>query len=470
MIQIYESFEVKMLIGFVKGNFGMVFLLAIMNVASVTFYKLFRRSDLTLLLSLPISKLTMFKVKLFETFKDSLKSLAFPLPLYAAFMIIIKASALEWIAFIFGWMVIALMIGSFGVIASIMLASHFSEFGSKLILRAIALAVTLMFVIMFIGYGKLAESGDVKSLARFEPYISSRILEIFPTSWLVDAVNSWHYWNLAFSAVSFSKIALFLGLLLLVSARLYVSRFDKSWAVISERKRRKKSKVNKRSTLNLGIFGAMVVKEIKVIWREYYIWLHLIAPMMMVGFMLIVGNRLPGSTRGNYLLQASVVSITVALTHSLSSVGREGKMFSLIRTLPVNSAILLWAKALVGAIPNLVFTQCYLLISFFMSSNIGIGEVLFFGLTISLFFSLIGVSSGALFPRFDYGNPARAGAIGGSVLMYFLSSAYIGSMFAIEEIGLGVTPLMICAIIWLIFALVMSLLAAKLLQSRDVLV
>ncbi len=180
---------------------------------------------------------------------------------------------------------------------------------------------------------------------------------------------------------------------------------------------------------------AMVLKDIKLFWRDPGQW----SQLFMLGALVIVYIFNIRNLPLNTLYLKSVVSVmniglagvvlaAVAARFVFASTSVEGASFWAIKVAPVGFGRYLWGKFFLYLAPQLVLAETLVVVSnillgvdsYVMSVSAGAIALMTVGLT------GLGVGMGAIYPKFDYENVAQIGVTSGAIIYMIISMAYAG--------------------------------------------
>jgi ABC-2 type transport system permease protein len=189
---------------------------------------------------------------------------------------------------------------------------------------------------------------------------------------------------------------------------------------------------------------ALVIKDIKVFFRDTIQWSQMILLAILVALYLHSFSLLNFNKTPNYLLQNLVsflntgvvgfLSVSVSVRFAFIAVSQEGFSFWIIRSSPILLKTFLWNKFWTSLVPLLLLGE-----GMIFSSNwlLRVSPFMMILSSVTLFFMMFGivglaVGLGAIYPRFKLENPARL-AIGLSgTLFLVLGMLFIAGILALE--------------------------------------
>jgi ABC-2 type transport system permease protein len=190
----------------------------------------------------------------------------------------------------------------------------------------------------------------------------------------------------------------------------------------------------------------LMIKEVKAFFRDTSQWSQLILLLALVVVYVYNFSVLPlhGSPLVTFyfknviaflnLALAGFVIASVAVRFVLPSISLEGRSFWIAKTAPMALSRLWWSKFLVGLVPLLVLGEVLVVAT---NHYLKVMPFMMWLSTLTLFCMTFGVVSlgltvGAVFPKFDADNPSKVAAgIGGLVYMIVCMS-FIGAVVVLE--------------------------------------
>ncbi|MGB9597401.1 MAG: putative ABC transporter permease subunit, partial [Candidatus Poribacteria bacterium] len=136
-------------------------------------------------------------------------------------------------------------------------------------------------------------------------------------------------------------------------------------------------------------------------------------------------------------------------------------------SLPIKMSMIMWTKFLLSFCLNLIITFTFTVFMLMMKKfeSISFIRIFILAFVISIFFSSIGLGLSALFPKFDWSNPARAVSISAFLGFYFITMFFITTLALVSYshwyfIALG-------GIIWTIISIALVKMGKKKLEKLD---
>lgn len=427
--------------------FAGLFTLALFWGIGTNLNQLFLRSDMELLLSLPITRSDIFVLKLVEATWSTLTAGMLGMAAGIGFG---WAAGVPW--FYYPWLFVAVvMVLSMLVSLSMLLI--------MLIVRVLpakrardlsSLLLTLVFGGLWFGWMIISQRDAPMALLLQYQGTMARLgasLRWLPTSWLAASLEA--LGSREWGAFILSGVLLLAGtaLMIFLTYRVYDATFYRSWAVFHEtRPMVRRPAVLRRQKLPLLArlypwpAREMAVKDWAILRRDPR-WLNsLIMPLIVGAFYIYwMGFRqrayLPaGAEFWMATLLCPFVAWFFALAVNVPAIGAEGKNIELVRSLPLSAGALMTAKAAATA-PFL------LAISVLVTAVLGIIlrlPAVWFWLALgqnsvlAVLFAIAGIAAGSVDPQYLADHPRRAVGIAGTYLSLFLFALLAVSQLALS--------------------------------------
>jgi ABC-2 type transport system permease protein len=466
MISLYDNaFGILGWTGLTKvvgTNSMMICVFVFVSTLALTIYRLFQSNDIQFLISLPISKGSLFGLKLLESLEDTARSMILPLPVIIAFSYMVaKITSILWGALIFvGWIAIIIQITSLSMFITLALGKIVSKSKWAAISKIIALVSALMLLVTFMRYFQV-ESQNANSAGS---ETASYVFSLLPASWLMDIIP---YGTNPLSDRLFFALAFILSTIILTGMAyfLFKARFYNVLMETSEVERRKKPQHAKAIVdKQRGGIGSFILKELSIIKREPQMIVRLIIPLVMFPAFALIKNNDPKTQ----IIYIALVALIGTATYALTSIGREGKTFALLRSLPIKMSLIMWSKFLLSLIINLVITFIFVVfVSIIQKPSLNfIIRDLIIAVAISAYLSAMGLGLSALFPKFDWTNPARAVSVPGFFGFYLVSILFTATLalFSFVQWFFAV----IGVFVWTVIAILLLKFGQKKLEKMDI--
>ncbi|MFC1712213.1 hypothetical protein ACFL6S_01025 [Candidatus Poribacteria bacterium] len=454
------------------ANLALVFLFVLISTSALTLYRMFQAKDLPLLMSLPMGDGQLFLAKFSESLAYTARNMILPLPICISLISVIgkvesPLAALAAAIFAVGWIGIMIQLTGLSVIIALILGRLIITNRWGVVLRIIAVVASLAFLLIFFT-GYVYQAGPGISLFSF-----AQLPAILPTSWLVAALPY------AGSSITINVLC-GVGFLTVTAAFpaaafwIFRRRFRRLWAIAVEVKQRKgKQKSGVRgassSTGAMGNTRAIVFKDSFTMRREPHTWVGLMIVLVLFPVFIFLRTDELGQ-QASYMqsVYIIVVSLMTTASYSMSCVGREGRSFALLRSLPVRMSILLRAKFLLGCAINLVVTLAFVMALYLArkSSAEQMWYNVLIGTVSAVYLSAFGTALAAIFPKFDYNSPIRAASLPGFLILYFTVFLFGFTFVVTTTIGWHFTPLVLAP--WAGIILILMKVGQSRLEKMDV--
>jgi len=461
----YESFGWMALTKVVATNLAVIYAFVLISTLVLTMYRLFQSKDLPLLLSLPISNFPLFGLKFIESLEDMGRSLILPLPLLIAFSyIIVKAGS--------GFFVVTFLLGLIGVMfqivcLSMIIALVIGKISSKTRLatlsRVVAIISGLVILMIFMKYFQHT-GNDITKFPIFGMGSNRQILNLIPTTWLINTIP---YDNFDISSVLMNVLffVLFTAILVITAYIIFRQRFRKIWMEVTEVEQIKKTqRVKTRDYKLKGFTQTFILKEIRTIRRDPQMLIGLLVPLIMSPIFLLFRDQDPKTL----ILYIAIISLVGTAAYTLSSIGREGRSFALLRSLPIKVSVILRAKLVISLMVNFAVTLIFVILIYTLH-RITLEKLwynILIAFTVSLYLSGIGMGISALFPKFDFTNPMKAVLAPGIYAFYMITVLFVSTLVAVAYFKWFFT--LIAMVIWAVVAIILLKLGQKRLEKMDI--
>ena len=462
--RVYDSFGWQAMTKVAATNLAVIYAFVLISVIVLTMYRLFQSKDLPFLMSLPIGNLPLFGLKFLESLEDMGRSLILPLPLLIAFsIVIVKAgSGIYIVTFIIGLIGVMFQITSLSMIIALVTGKITSRTRLANLARGVAIVSALVILMIFMKYSQNTGNDIIKPTV-FEMDINEQILYLIPTTWLINTIpidsdiSTTLIYALCF--VSFTAI------LIIVAYIFFEQRFHRTWMEVTEVDQKEKvQRVKTRDYKFKGLTQSFILKEIRTIKRDSQMLIGLLVPLIMTPVFLLFRDQDP-KTR---ILYIAIISLVGTAAYTLSSIGREGRSFALLRSLPIKVSVILRAKFVISFTVNFFVTFFFVVLTSVLQ-RISLEQLwhnVLVAVVVSLYLSGIGMGISALFPKFDFTNPMKAVLAPGIYAFYLITILFVGTLVMVTYFQWFFA--LIAMVIWAVVALVLLKLGQKRLEKIDI--
>lgn len=448
-VEIIGSLLIQHLLSIVLFTF--FFMLLFSNLAT-SLATLYLADDLPILFSLPISRNNIFIHKAIEaTVHSSWATLLTSIPIFAAYGITHRSPFLFYFLLplpILFFLIIPSCLGMFLVIfmAHILPAQK----ARQIILFGGAFLLSLLVIYFRIMQPELlVDPENFPLLAQYVTHLRTPTSPYLPSHWLSQAIMALinkDSSKLAFPLLLlFSTSAALLTILHWLSEKIYFRGWERSQES-SYRKKTPSSSLQKLPGIQFyrhlpRSLRPLALKDTLIFWRDPGIWSQAIILISLIVIYLFNIRNLPIA---NQILKneisflntafASFVLAAIAVRFIYPAISLEGKNLWLIQSAPLTGRQIIYEKLLITLIP-LILTSLVLVISSNRILHVERFIAVVSTLTIVLIstgLTCLGIGLGALYPRFEFNNPAQIATGFGGMLYMFLSMIYVGLVMSLE--------------------------------------
>ena len=442
-------------------HLAMAFFFVLVSTSALTSYRMFKAKDLPLLISLPMQSGSLFLAKLFDTLADACRGMILPFPICIAFASVVGKSESPSVAavFIAGWIFVVFQLACLSVIVALILGKIIAAGRWLGLLRIVAVLAALAFLLLFMGYF----AQNTSPLGRLESFST-----YFPTSWLVGMLPHENYVIGRCLLYGFGFIAMTVACPL-AAFWFFRKRFHRLWMLAMEARRRGTQKsvarYASRTTHSMGMTRALILKEARVVFREPHTWVGLLIPLVMFPVFIF----LRGHEQGSQSVFIILVSLLSSASYSLSCIGREGRSFPLLRSMPIGMSVLLRAKLCLGWAINFAVTLVFVF-ALYLARLSQLSEMwrnMLVAVIVSGYLPTFGTALAGLFPKFDFTNPMRAASLPGLLMLYLIALLFGATFIGIGSIRWYLVPPLALAP-WAGIALILIKISRNRLEKMDV--
>ena len=412
--------------------------------------------DLELLLSLPISRVTLFVSRLIETMsQSSWMALAFGLPVLGAYGLTYSAGPLYYILVLLILPTFLVIPATLGVSIATMLVTIFP---ARRIREALAGVGVLCLIAIFVTLRmlrpeRLADAESFESVAAYVAEIQTPVPVLTPPRWASEALMA----ALLDRPLPMLDLAmLFTGAIGLFG----ISRWLTAWLHDTGRSRAQEARsarLAKAGWLDavLAVWTrplspeaqALVTKDVKTFFRDPAQWTQVFLVASIVAIAIVSVASLPLDVfRGPWmaawvnalaflmLALVGLVMAALAARFQFSAVSSEGRGFWVVRTSPLTARQFLWAKAWPGLPPMILVGEILAVSSTRLlgASDILTGVAMGTALLMALGISGIAIGMGAIWPDFKADNAARVASGPAGLLFMAVSVSLVLLVLALE--------------------------------------
>ena len=442
---------------------GEILVIQLLNLLCLTFFSMlvfsniitsistmFMSRDLDLLISSPLSPMSVFISKALLTFVNSSWMAAFfGVPVFIAYGKVYGAPWMYYAAFPAAFAPFLLIPSAVGIMVTLSLMRFFPARRTSQILSFVGLVFVggLVMFFRFLQPEKFLGKKDVpeEEIVKFVEQLKTPDYGWMPSSMMAKAVKSagvadWDGFIVEFSWLWISA-AIAVAVTLGAAFRFYYPAFslsqgERERGVADSQRLFYRILSRAMSPLSPGTRGLMM-KDIKIFWRDTGQW----SQLFMLGALIVVYifniRNLPLDT---FFLKnlvsvmniglAGVVLAAVASRFVFTTTSMEGANFWVVKSSPMKARSFLFSKFFLYLLPLLALAETLVVVSNILlgvdSFVMTISAVAMAGMTLGI--TALGVGMGAAYPKFDYENVAEVAVTTGAIAYMLVSVAFIGIM------------------------------------------
>jgi ABC-2 type transport system permease protein len=412
--------------------------------------------DLELLLSLPISRVTLFVSRLTQTMaQSSWMALAFGLPVLAAYGLTYRAGALYYALVLLILPTFLMIPAALGVSVATMLVTIFPARRIREALAAVGVVclVAIFITLRMLRPERLADAESFESVAAYVAEIQTPVPILTPPRWASEVLM----------AALLDRPLPMIDLAMLVTGAVGlfgVSRWLTAWLHDTGRSRAQEARsarLAKAGWLDaiLSLWTrplspearAIVTKDVKTFFRDPAQWTQVFLVASIVAIAIVSVASLPLDVfRGPWmaawvnslaflmLALVGLVMAALAARFQFSAVSAEGRGFWVVRTSPLTARQYLWAKAWPGLPPMIIVGEILAVAS---TRLLGASTFLTWvamgtALLMALGISGIAIGMGAIWPDFKADNAARVASGPAGLLFMAVAVSLVLLVLALE--------------------------------------
>jgi ABC-2 type transport system permease protein len=454
------------IIEYLKGEeiIGPILITQLLDMMALTFFfmlffstvvaaisTMYLSTDLDLLISSPLSIVSVFVVKFVQTIINSSWMVTlFAVPMFCALGAVYE-KGVEYYLFML-WLLIPFIVipASLGILFTVSLIRYFPAKRMQqvttfiIILFVAGLVILVRFMRPETLYSEV-EMPDNMIMAFFDR-MSVPKSPYFPSAWLTEGLNALVHsggTGIETPLIYLCSAAFLLFVAVIAAARFaYLAGLSEAGTTsIRGKAARDPVEAFFRHLPLSAAHRALIVKDVKVFFRDTGQWSQLfILGALVVVYIFNIRNLPLDSYYIKNLVAflnlglAGFVLASVAIRFVFPSVSLEGGSIWVIKRSPIRMSSFLWEKYFAFLFPllflgELLMVGSNLLLgvdSFMMTISVGSIFLITLGIT------GLGVGMGAVYPRFRYENIAQVAAGAGGIIYMILCLAYIGAIIILE--------------------------------------
>jgi ABC-2 type transport system permease protein len=431
------------LLGLALLTFMMILLLSNVITSLSTF---FLAKDMELLAASPVDSVRLYGARLAETIVNSSWMVALMVvPLVAAYGVIYGGGLLYYLLAAATMIPFLVMPGVIGTAFTLVLVNVFPARRTRDLFALIGLfsAAGVVVLFRFLRPERLVRPEEFRDLVDFMAVLRSPTSPWLPNEWVADALmthlNGFFDWFPLVFLWSTAAALFVLGAWLHV--RYFHGGFTRAQEGAEKREGRVRSLFIDRLLRNsTPAKRELIGKEVRVFFRDTTQWSQLILLGVLVVVYVYNIKVLPlytGEQVSFFLINvvsflnlglAGFVVAAIAARFVFPAMSLEGKMMWLLKSSPLDTRTLFWAKYWVGTVPLLlVALPLIVLTNVILEAStliLMITTIAMVGITFAI--TALALGFGALYPNFETENVAEIPTSFGGLLFMMAAVSYLG--------------------------------------------
>jgi ABC-2 type transport system permease protein len=431
------------LLGLALLTFMMILLLSNVITSLSTF---FLAKDMELLAASPVDSVRLYGARLAETIVNSSWMVALMVvPLVAAYGVIYGGGLLYYLLAAATMIPFLVMPGVIGTAFTLVLVNVFPARRTRDLFALIGLfsAAGVVVLFRFLRPERLVRPEEFRDLVDFMAVLRSPTSPWLPNEWVADALmthlNGFFDW---FPLVFLWSTA---AALFVLGAWLHVRYFHGGFTRAQEGAEKREGRVrflfiDRLLRNSTPAKRELIGKEVRVFFRDTTQWSQLILLGVLVVVYVYNIKVLPlytGEQVSFFLINvvsflnlglAGFVVAAIAARFVFPAMSLEGKMMWLLKSSPLDTRTLFWAKYWVGTVPLLlVALPLIVLTNVILEAStliLMITTVAMVGITFAI--TALALGFGALYPNFETENVAEIPTSFGGLLFMMAAVSYLG--------------------------------------------
>jgi len=454
--------------------------------------KLYLSKDLKLVHSLPVSSEKIFLARWIEsTLDSSWMVIVYAIPVILSYGIVYKAGFFFYADIVITLLPLCIIASALSALAVLLAAMILPASRVRNLFVFLGLVV---FILLFMAFRlskpeRLVDPEAFTTVLVYLQHLSTPASPLLPSTWAFDGLKAALSNNnkdaLFHAALSWSGAIFLVFLIVRLAKIIYFKGFSKTQAAMIRFFQTQSTVLYRLFLFLSGPVRAVVIKEMKIFWRDQTQWSQIFLVGALVIIYLYNFSVLPlekAPVRTVYLQNlfsflnmalAGFVLTAIAARFAYPSVSIEGYAFWIIGSGPISIRKFLWIKFFIYLLPLLILSEALIVVSnLFLNVNM---FMMYLSVITLLFLTpgvvAIGIGLGAAYPDFTSENPAQSVTSFGGLIFMILSAAYIGAVailqagpvYAVFMAGIRGHALSVLQWIWLIIsfsiAFILSILA-----------
>jgi ABC-2 type transport system permease protein len=415
----------------------------------------FLSDDLELVLALPVSRTVFHYGRFLDTLAQSSWMMGlFGLPVFLAYGLRMGAGPTYYVALSFAVPALLAMATNFGIVVATVLVNVFPARRTRelMVLLGLILVAALFILLRSLRPERLVDAQQFQSLAAYLSDLQLPAPVLFPPRWASEVLAA----TLLYSPFPWLEAGLLLTGALAsaaVARRTVAWGFDGGWSRAQEAR---SARFYRSPSFDWMVrplpaaWRAMAGKELRIFARDPAQWSQVFLLAGVCAIYLVSVQTLPISAfQGNILLamkravaflnlgMGGFVMAAIAARFQFTAVSREGRAWWILRSAPIEPAVMLRAKAVLGLIPMGVVGMIVVLGSgWLLDAPAGL-LALEGATTVFLAYGISGLAlaMGALWPDFRADTAARAASSPAAVFFMVVALVLVFLVLTLEAMG-----------------------------------
>ena len=416
----------------------------------------FLSQDLATIHATPISLGELFTARFLDTLlESSWMVLLFGIPIFAAYGLVYKASALYYLGLASVMIPYLILAAALGIMLTMMLVQVFPAQRSRdiLVLLSILVIIILFFLFRFMRPERLVDPDAFASVVTYFRALGTPVSPYLPSSWAAEAV--WPLLKPSSISSGFYQGFIWMTAMAAVVVSAFVAFwvYPDGWSKSQETRRlmggrlsslipeNPRSGKGKRSQM-LALMG----KDLKFFFRDNTQWSQLLLIFALIVLYLYNYSVLPleRAQMPTFYLQNLIAFLNVGLAgFVLASIGvrfvftavsAEGFSFWIMQSAPLTTRRLLWSKFLFYLAPLLLLG---LILTMASNELLQVAPLMRWLAPLTIFamvfgITALGIGMGAAFPNFKAENLTQVATGFGGLLYMILAMGFITLVIVLE--------------------------------------
>jgi ABC-2 type transport system permease protein len=444
IIHKYQSADLSLIDNFLKIFLHGFFVFLLISGITLSIHQLYIASDLTLLISSPLSAATIFSYKIIETaLANSTLFLFLGIPLFLSYGLVIHAPWLYYLVAVVVLFIFMIFVASLAFFISIgvtrlMPAARAKEMLVGL-LGLVSVGIWTAFqIIRAHQFDPQSSEFNPQRITAIQQVMQHPISSWLPSTWAGGAIIAIAKFDVIHFSIQLvillvTTVGIFLSSLF-IAKRLFAEGIIGTPLEVSRKK-----KLPKQGTIAPSVsspffsthIGTVFLRDIKLLSRDMRQLINLLLlVIMMIAFPIIRGKQIDNSTFSEYVPFIFIIMFSALLSSQLASrlIPMEARSFWIMMLVPTKNSQIWLGKFGVGFISSYIASCLAIIITgiyFHISLRIIILMLIFMAL-VNTAFTTLGLTLGSFMPKFDWEHPKRMLSTSGLLILTYGTIIIIG--------------------------------------------